>query len=51
MYYVNYVAYNNDLVQFLGVFEVNNYNGANDKPEKNFNAVWFIVGPSKMLIK
>ena len=46
MYYVNYAAYNKDLGQFSGVFEVNNYDGTNDKPEKKyFNAVRFIVGP------
>ena len=35
MYYVNYAAYNNNIGQFLGVFEVNNNDGINDKPEKN----------------
>ena len=34
MYYVKYAAQNNDLGQFQGVFEVNNYDGANDKLKK-----------------
>ena len=34
MYYVNYAAWNNDLGQFLVVFEVNNHDGINDKPRE-----------------
>ena len=34
IYYVSYAAQNNDLGQFLGVFEVNYYDGTNYKPEK-----------------
>ena len=46
IYNVNYAAQNIDLGQFSGVFEVNNYDETNDKPEKKYlDAVRFIVGP------
>ena len=43
MYYVNYAAQNNDLGLYLEVLEVNNYDGANYKPEKN---IWMLYGSS-----
>ena len=44
MYYVNYSAQNYDLGQFIGFFEVNNYEETNQKSEKKYlNAVRFIV--------
>ena len=46
MYYVNYAAQNNDLGQFLGVSNVNNYDATDDNPENKYlSAVRFIVGP------
>ena len=43
MYYVDYTAYNNGLGQFWGVFAVNDYDGTNDKAEKN---IWTMYGSS-----
>ena len=44
MFYVNYSAWNNDLWQFLGVIEVSNHDGINDKSEKE--NIWTLYGSS-----